>query len=137
MLILDTHIWIWLLTGEERLEKSGLLPKIVGSAKKSAVYISAISLWETAMLIQRGRISVLENTGVWFQSALSAPGISVLPLTADISIESTSLPGSFHEDPADQIIVATARLHDAWLVTADQKIIRYAEEGHLRLLAAA
>ncbi len=135
MLILDTHIWIWLLSGEKRLEKIGFLPQIKKAAIKSEVSISAITLWEAAMLIQRGRITISENTGEWFDEALSAPGISIIPLSADVAVESTTLPGNFHGDPADQIIVATARLHEATLATVDQKILDYGSSGFLKVLS--
>lgn len=134
MLMLDTHVWIWLLNGETRLERSGFLPAIEDAAKRAEVFISAISLWETAMLIRRNRISISENTSDWFKEALSAPGISVIPLSSEISVESTLLPGDFHGDPADQIIVATARVHDAALVTFDEKILKYSKKGYLRVL---
>ncbi len=134
MFILDTHTWVWLLNGEDKLKKSGFLPTIEKASKTSDLCISAISLWETAMLIQRGRIIVSENTNDWFKQALSAPGISVVPITSEIAIESTSLPGDFHGDPADQLIVASGRIHDATLVTFDEKIIKYSKSGYLRVL---
>lgn len=134
MLILDTHTWIWLLNGELRLQRSGFIPLIENAAKSSQVYISAITLWETAMLIQRGRIIISENTNDWFKEALSAPGISIIPLSPEIAVESTILPGDFHGDPSDQLITATTRVHDATLVTFDEKILKYAKKGYLKVL---
>jgi PIN domain nuclease of toxin-antitoxin system len=61
----------------------------------------------------------------WFHEALSYPGIRLIELTPDIAIESTILPGEFHRDPADQIIVATARLYDSPLISSDSKILKY------------
>ena len=72
-----------------------------------------------------GRLGLPVGLAEWFQAALRYPGISLLELTPDVAVESTSLPGGFHRDPADQIIVATARMHQCPLVTADSKIASY------------
>jgi PIN domain nuclease of toxin-antitoxin system len=71
----------------------------------------------------------------WINQALGAPGLSLVPLLPEIAIESSRLPGSFHGDPADRILVATARKLGAHLVTDDSKIKDYAQEGNLRVIA--
>ena len=87
--------------------------------------ISAISCWEVAKLVEKGRLVLPCPIADWLENALAYPGITLLPLTPEIAVESTTLPRSFHKDPADQIIVATARIHDCLLVTADQEILDY------------
>ena len=134
MLVLDTHIWIWLLNGDERIKKAGFIPNIQMAAKTSSIKISSISLWEVAMLAARGKISLEEGTLNWIRKALSAPGILVCPLSPEIAVDSVNLPGTFHGDPADRIIVASARLLNATLVTSDRQILRYAAGEYVKVV---
>ncbi len=134
MLMLDTHIWLWLMNGDERIKKSGYIPAIQRAAKASAVKIASISLWEAAMLSARGKITLEAGALAWIKNALAAPGITVCPKTPEIAVESTQLPGKFHGDPADMIIVASARILNATLLTFDKQILRYAEGGYVKTL---
>ena len=135
MLILDTHVWIWLMEGNQKLKPS-LRKQIQKCVSEDRIGVSAISIWEIAMLESRGRIIFAEECGEWVKKALSAPGISLIPLSPDISIAATRLPGTIHGDPVDRIIVATARSCGGTLVTADKAIIDYSETGHLRTIYA-
>lgn len=123
MIILDTHIWVWWVHDDTRLTKTQL--EVIEANEADVIGISAISLWEVAKLVERKRLILPCATNEWFEQALSYPGVRVVELTPEIVIESTQLPGEFHRDPADQIIVATARVHDCALVTSDEKIIDY------------
>jgi PIN domain nuclease of toxin-antitoxin system len=134
MLVLDTHIWIWLMNGDERIKKAGFIPNIQMAAKTSSIKIASISLWEVAMLAARGKISLEEGTFNWIRKALSAPGILVCPLSPEIAVDSVNLPGTFHGDPADRIIVASARLLNATLVTSDRQILRYAAGEYVKVV---
>jgi PIN domain nuclease of toxin-antitoxin system len=87
--------------------------------------ISAISCWETAKLVEYNRLKLPLPLHEWFEKALSYPAMQMFNLTPEISIESTRLPGEFHRDPADQIIVATARTNKCPLITSDHKILNY------------
>ena len=87
--------------------------------------VSAISCWEVAKLVEYGRIELACAIEEWMEQAVAYPGMQLLELTPQIVIESTKLPGSFHRDPADQIIVATARLYSIPLLTADSRILQY------------
>lgn len=87
--------------------------------------MSAISCWEVAKLVERGRLALPCPVFDWLQQALSYPGVRLIELSPRICVESTQLPGAFHRDPADQIIVATARVFDAPLVTVDGRILEY------------
>ena len=100
----------------------------------SSIKIASISLWEVAMLAARGKISLEEGTLDWIRKALSAPGISVCPLSLEIAVDSVNLPGTFHGDPADRIIVASARLLNATLVTSDRQILRYAAGEYVKVV---
>ena len=123
MILLDTHAWIWWVHGDERLSANQL--KIIRESETDSIGISAISCWEVAKLVERGRLELPVSLETWFEQALNYPGIRIMELTPDISIESTRLPGEFHRDPADQIIVATARVHDCPLITSDERILKY------------
>lgn len=123
MILLDTHIWIWMVSEPERLTDTQ--QSEIEAAERVGLGVSVISCWEVAKLVERGRIALDRPVGVWIEEALAFRGVRVLDLTVEIVIASTQLPGTFHRDPADQIIVATARAHQSRLLTSDQKILGY------------
>lgn len=129
MIILDTHVLIWHVQGDKRLTPDRAA--IVRQYESIGLGISAISLWEIAKAVEHGGLSLPVPVEDWLDAALAYPGIRLLPLTARIAAESTNLPDGFHKDPADQIIVATARVYDCPLVTYDAKILNY---KHVELL---
>lgn len=124
VILLDTHIWVWWVHGD------GALPPETRAAiefrKPEGIAVSAISCWEVAKLVERGRLQLPMQIHDWMELAITAYGVSIVPLSPAIAIASTMLPGEFHRDPAGQIIVATSRVHDLPLVTCDQKIPSYA-----------
>lgn len=134
-LVLDTHVWIWLMEGAPAL-KPELLRQIEASAREGDLLVSAISVWEVGMLETKGRITFDQECSGWVKDALSAPGISLAPLDPEIAVASTRLPGGFHGDPADRILVATARFYASALVTADAAILDYAQSGNLSAVRA-
>jgi len=134
-LLLDTHIWIWLMSGHPKLNSPKFLKLIDKKVSTSSIQISAISVWEIAMLEARGRLSFPLTCSDWIHKALNAPGISLVPLSPEIAIESSRLPDDFHGDPADRIIVATARILGATLVTQDTHILNYSKKHHLRAIS--
>ncbi|MEI7833903.1 MAG: type II toxin-antitoxin system VapC family toxin [bacterium] len=123
MIILDTHIWVWWVHGDERL--SPAYSQYIKENETAGLGISVISCWEVAKLVERSRLILPVPIDTWFTDALSYTGMILLDITPQICIESTILPGTFHQDPADQLIVATARIHNCPLVTMDQKIKDY------------
>jgi len=123
MIVLDTHAWIWWVHDDSRLSNTQV--ETIKSNENEGIGISAISCWEIAKLVELGRLKLPCPLTDWFTQALNYPGICLLELTPEVSIESTTLPGEFHRDPADQIIVATARLLDCPLITADERIQNY------------
>ncbi|MBD3419601.1 MAG: PIN domain-containing protein [Chitinivibrionales bacterium] len=130
--ILDTHAWVWLLKGDNRIKKAAFFKNVIKASRVSGLYLSAISVWELAMLESKRRIVFSAEIGAWIEQALQAPGLSLVPLLPAISIDSTRLPGTFHGDPADRIIVATARHLQCPLITADKEICNYASQGAVR-----
>ncbi|CAK8719207.1 PIN domain-containing protein [Candidatus Electrothrix aarhusensis] len=121
MIILDTHVWWWAISEPERL--SAKAADLIRNTEKR--YVASISLWEFAMMATRGRIDLAIPPYEWLRYAINEAGTKVLPLSADIALDSCNLPGNFHKDPADRMIVATARVHHAQLVTKDGKIRAY------------
>lgn len=130
MIVLDTHIWVWWVHGDERLAPTQL--EVIEANENEVIGISAISLWEIAKLVENGKLELHISLEKWFAQALNYPGVQVIELTPEIAIESTQLPGEFHKDPADQIIVATARVMKCKLVTSDERILNY---PHVKTIA--
>ncbi len=135
IVVLDTHSWIWFLNADPRLGRDARIG-IEAAARGDGAVLSAITLWEISMLVARGRLSLSRDLGEWLESHLARPGFSVHPLSIAVAVGSNSLPADPHGDPADRIIIATARHLDALLVTADQKILSYAKAGHVKALDA-
>ncbi len=130
MILLDTHIWVWWVDGNQRLKN--WQKQIIQENEDKGLGISAISCWEVAKLIEIGKLQIACSVEEWMEKALEYPGIQLIALTPRIAIESTKLPGEFHKDPADQIIVATARKNDIALLTADDKILAYPHVNTLK-----
>ena len=123
MIVLDTHVWVWWVHGDDRLTPAQA--RLIETNENDQIGVSAISCWEVAKLVERSRLDLPNPLEEWFELALSYPGVSLIELTPTIVIESTRLPGEFHRDPADQIIVATARVHACPLLTSDSRILQY------------
>jgi len=123
MILLDTHVWIWWINKSKDLSK--LSNRTILLEQEPNLGISIISCWEVAKLVERKRLQLTLSAEQWIYKALNDPRIRLLDLSPRITIESTQLPGSFHRDPADQLIVATARVLEIPLITADQKILDY------------
>lgn len=129
--LLDTHVWVWLAEG-----RAGVRPEAVAlmerAGEESLLRVSAISAWEVGMLEARGRLRFDVPCEEWVEKAFGLPGLSLMPLTPSICVRSSRLPGNLHGDPADRLIVATARELGALLLTRDEPILQYAAKGHLR-----
>jgi PIN domain nuclease of toxin-antitoxin system len=129
-LILDTHIWIWLNQGSDELSKS-IVQRIEDAANEGKIFISAISVWEVATLAAKLRVTLTIPVEQWVDEALRRQGVNLLPLSPSIAVESSRLPSDFHGDPADRMIVASARVHFGTVVTRDEKILTYARNGYV------
>ena len=124
MILLDTHAWVWWVHGDVRLSQEQR--EMLDSRTAEGIGVSIISCWEVAKLVEYERLKLPQDVAEWLGVALSYPGVRLLDLTPAIVVESTRLPHPFHKDPADQMIVATARIHDCPVATADDKILNYA-----------
>lgn len=125
MIIIDTHILVWWVNGSDSL--SAAAKKAIKStlAKNGEVLVSSISAWEIAMLVNKGRLVLSMDVESWLDEVSQIDGVRFLPVDNEVGIKSTALPGDFHKDPADRMIVATARMLALPLITADEKILNY------------
>jgi len=125
LIVLDTHALIWWVNGDALLKPSAKTAIEDTLTRDGSVLVSAISAWEIAMLAQRGRIDLAMALDEWLRAVDHIEGVAFVPITAQLAAQSVVLPGDFHKDPADRLIVALAREQNAVLVTADEKIQRY------------
>jgi len=135
-LLLDTHVWIWALEGNTHELSVDAQDAVAEAGAVGRVLVSVISCWEVGMLEAKGRIRFTIEPGEWVRRGLQAPGVTLAPLSPEIALDSSRLPGTVHGDPADRILMATARRTGATLVTRDRAILEYAREGHLSVLDA-
>jgi PIN domain nuclease of toxin-antitoxin system len=133
--LLDTHAWIWFRLGEAAAFRRASIEAIQAAADRSALRVSVISVWEVAMLAAKRRLRLEVPVAEWVRGALGAPGLLLAELTPEIAVESCGLPGEFHDDPADRMIVATARVMGATLYTKDRSILSYGRRGHVKVAA--
>lgn len=134
MVLLDTCAAIWLFEQQPLSQTS--LSAIRAAAGSLAVFVSSVSAWEVGLLARRRRaLSFEPSPGAWFDDLLALPGVRLLPLTHRAAIAASSLPGSFHRDPADRLLIATAREFGVPLVTRDRRILDYAGQGHVDAIA--
>jgi len=124
MIILDTQAWLWWLHDPARLSRRSR-SKIQSAEKGKGIRVSAISVWEIAVKTNLGKLELPLEINEWFERARSYPNLVVKPLSPLDAIASTQLPGQFHKDPADRMIIAMARRHGAPLVTSDTRIRAY------------
>jgi PIN domain nuclease of toxin-antitoxin system len=122
--LLDTHVWIWWNMHPQKLTRR-VRSFISTPSRYDELLLSAISVWEFAKLLEKKRLAISCDPEEWIRVALEMPKLRLVPLSPTISCRSTLLPGPFHDDPADQIIVATAREENATILTADERIRSY------------
>lgn len=132
-ILLDTHVWIWLMNGDPALSSTSqaLIEK---AHHNGGLFVSTISCWEVAMLEQKKRVILNKSCLDWINTSLHA-GVQLLPITPEVSVESCHLPEYFAGDPADRMIIATARIESLLLMTRDENILKYA--GQQRVFAVS
>lgn len=135
-LLLDTHVWIWLMEGAADEMAPSVVERVRGASGRGRLLVSAISVWEVAMLQAKGRLRLAMEVEEWVRRGLGAPGVRLADLSPEVLMESTRLPGTVHGDPADRMLIATARRTGAALVTRDAAILGYAREGFLAVVDA-
>ncbi|WP_246675537.1 MULTISPECIES: type II toxin-antitoxin system VapC family toxin [unclassified Mesorhizobium] len=133
-MLLDTCAIIWIALNEP-IRPEAKTAINTAAAVDEKIRVSPISAWELGLLSANGRLAAAKSPTSIFGEVIATPGIKVEALSPGLLIESSFLPGSLHGDPADRILIATARAFDLTLVTRDQSILDYARAGHVRALA--
>ncbi len=134
--LVDTHVWLWYAQGDLRRLPAERAECLTGLDRQGKLYLSVMSVWELAMLAAKGRIHLGCSTDQWVRTFLRRTRFQVLELTIGAALDANALPGDFHADPADRLIVATARHHELTLITDDRKILDYGAQGYLRARAS-
>ena len=129
-LLLDTHVWIW---SQEAPEKLGRRSAALLQDVSNGVALSAMSVMEIARLVFLRRVQLGEPPSSWIADSIKALSATTFDVTTHIAAQAYDLPGSFHKDPVDRVLVATAREHSLHLVTADDSILRY---SHVKTISA-
>ncbi len=133
-LLLDTHAAIW-ITEDQPLASAAVEALEAAYRAGSTVFVSAITAWEVGLLVSRNRLSLIAQPERWFQRLLSIPGTRLADLSPDILIASSFLPGEPPRDPADRILLATARDLGATLITRDRQLLKYGGDGQVNTIA--
>ncbi len=128
-ILLDTHTFIWYVNGNEISKKARAT--IDSAIQAHCIYLAAISLWEVSMLEAKQRIVLEMPCLEWMNRAIRELHLQILPITPSIALESCHLPGNFHGDPADRLIVGTARSEGMTLVTRDSNILEFSKAKFL------
>ena len=125
MIVLDTHVLIWWVSGIEKLSPKAA--KIIAKHQpvERSILISSITAWEISMLVEKGRLTLNMEVEAWLEKVGQIPAVAFVPVENVVAVKSARLPGQFHKDPADRILVALARQGSHSLVTADKKILGY------------
>ena len=124
MIVLDTHAWIWWVGRPELLSEKAM-QRIDRAMEDASIYISSMSCWEVSLLVKKGRLDLTTNVEDWIAASEALPFFRFVPVDNRIASRSVHLNGALNEDPADRIIVATAVILGATLITKDQKLRRY------------
>jgi len=118
--LLDTHVWLWGLVDPGRLRKK---TRALLAAPDATLWLSPISVWETSLLVERGRLELDTDPRTWIQDAIVSSGVGEVPLNHEVALQSRELKLK-HDDPADRFIAATASVYQLALVTADDRLLR-------------
>ena len=124
MIVLDTHVWVWWVAGGEALSEAAARA-IESAVSDRSVHVSSISAWEVALLVDRGRMELTMDVADWIARSEALPFLRFVPVDNRIAARATRLSDFPHRDPADRIIVSTAQLLGAKLVTRDERLWRY------------
>ncbi|MGA7833280.1 MAG: type II toxin-antitoxin system VapC family toxin [Terracidiphilus sp.] len=134
-LLLDTHTLVWSMNNNPKLGLRAMEAIRLAYRKKCAL-VSAITPWEIGLLVSKARLQLGDDVMQWISAAMAVPGVTLAPLEPEIAVASTRLPWEMHPDPADRILVATARHLGATLVTADRALLEMAQKGHFKAMDA-
>lgn len=135
MIVIDTHVLVWVFQADR--QSGPHTRQLIDEERASGiVMVPAIMPWEAAMLVDKGRPALEALPGVWFDRVFASKGFALASLDVEIGMDAGTLPAGIHGDPADRIIIATARALQAPLLTADEKILACAAAGHVKAIDA-
>lgn len=133
MILLDTCALIWIVNGDP------VAPAALSAAERAfkagGLYLSPVSAWEIGALVSRGRLKLDVSVETYVDRIFTRAGVQIAALTPEIAVRSSSLPGDFHGDPADRMLVATAMVMGLRLMTRDRRILDYGAQGHLSVIS--
>lgn len=132
-LLLDTHVWLWLVFAEPYI-KPPVLDALELAAASNLLFLSPISMWEVALKHSRGKLTLDRPVRDWLVHAATLPGLNLASITPSIAAECAELPSAFHGDPADHLLAATARSEGLTLVTHDKALIHLARQGYFQVM---
>jgi PIN domain nuclease of toxin-antitoxin system len=124
MIVLDTHVWLWWISGSDALSASAR-EVIEGNLAQRMIHVSCISVWEVALLVRRDRLELTMDVGDWIARCEALPFLHFVPVTNQVALRSVNLPNGLHKDPADRMIIATTLVLGGTLVTKDERIRSY------------
>jgi PIN domain nuclease of toxin-antitoxin system len=125
LILLDTHCLFWWVNDDQGKLSADASAAIAAERPGGEILISSITAWEVAMLVARGRLGLSMDTAAWLATVQEIEEVKFIPVDNEIAVQAVTLPAEFHKDPADRLIVATARKFGVPLVTADEKIRGY------------
>jgi PIN domain nuclease of toxin-antitoxin system len=128
VLLLDTHVWVWSVEGDERRIGRRARRLLARAESQDAIRVSPATIFEVAALHCAGRLRLSRPIEHWIHDALGVAGVRLAPLSTESAIDAGSVPRTALADPLDRLLVATARQLDATLVTSDRRILDYASE---------
>nr|WP_295373216.1 type II toxin-antitoxin system VapC family toxin [uncultured Sphingosinicella sp.] len=135
MILLDTHVLLWFTLGNQKLGTQAR-QTIEDAMAQAAIAISVITFWEVSLLVSRRRLDLGATIGDWVSRFRTLEGVVVTDIQTEIAVAAGELPGSIHGDPADRMIIATARTWPCPLLTADRTILDYGAAGHVSAIDA-
>jgi PIN domain nuclease of toxin-antitoxin system len=124
LIVLDTHAWIWWIAQPEQISQPAQA-RIALEVEESGIHVSAISCWEIALLVRKGRLALTLDVADWIASVEALAFVHFVPIDNRIALRSNALPGELHDDPADRLITATALTLGATLITKDARLHAY------------
>ena len=127
--LLDTCAFIWMAEGTSMDDQA---ERVISGGK---LKVSPITAWEVGLLVARERLAIRAKPGIWFQQHCDFYDIELAELNTEILVDSSFLPGKVHGDPADRIIIATARAEGMTIMTRDKEILDYARQDHVLAMA--
>ena len=129
--LVDTCAMIWIANGDRLREPAA---SVLRGAQVERLVVSPISAWEIATLVAKGKMALSISPDIWFRRFCDMPEVGLAEMPPSVLVASANLPGAPPADPADRILLATARAFGYSLVTRDRKLLEYGRQGHVQVL---